>query len=126
MPKRYDLMYQCLNALSGTLTDAGLERMRAGVVRNGLLEIEVGMEDLEAHEESARFVDTLVMRLQRDHGIRAKAIRMPDGRNAGSNVHPWDLVAMNHDGSEEPLPIAVRCRCKTSGKTVSTLHIVLG
>lgn len=124
--KRYDLMYQCLNALSNTLIDAGLDRMQTAVVRNELLEVEIGMEGLDAHEESARFVDTLVMHLQRDHDVRAKADRMPDGQNAGSNVHPWDLSVVNYGGTEDRLPIAVRCRCNTSGRTVSTLHIVLG
>ena len=126
MTKRTDLMHQCLEALSSTLMDAGLERLQAAVVRGGVLEVEVGMEDLDAHEETARFVDTLVMHLQRDHDIHARAERCQDGQNAGSNVHPYDLFVVLPDGTEEQLPIGIRCRCKTSGRIVSRLHIVLG
>lgn len=126
MRKRFDLMYQCLDALSRTLADAGLERAAISLVRHGLLEVEVAMEGLNAHEESARFVDTVVMHLRRAHGVSAEAVRLPDGQNAGSNVHPWKLVVSDGGASEELLPLGIRCRCRTSGKKVSTLHIVLG
>ncbi|MFH1047800.1 MAG: hypothetical protein V1738_05855 [Patescibacteria group bacterium] len=124
--KRIDLLHQCLKAVSLTLIDAGLMQSKFVVGRYGLAEIEVDMADVDGHDESNRFVETVVMHLQRDCGLPAWPVRLADGENAGSRVHPWKLFVTNDDGGEDVLPFSISCRCNTSGKTFSVLHIVLG
>jgi len=124
MEKRLDLMHSCIVALSRTLTDAGLEKV-AAAMRLGLLEINIDMNDVEAHEESARFVETVVVHL-RALNVEARIDRLPDCHNIGDNIHPYDLIVTNPDGSESLLPMRFRCICITSGQIVSTLHVVLG
>ncbi|MBU0624718.1 hypothetical protein KKF05_00030 [Patescibacteria group bacterium] len=124
MDKRLDLMHDCIIALTKTLTDAGLEQFGA-VIRYNFLEIEIDMNDVEAHEETARFVETVAMHLQRLN-INAIVHRLPDCKNIGNNIHSWSLTVVGSDDSSSLLPIKFRCICNTAGRIRSSLHVILG
>ncbi len=124
MEKRIDLMHQCVVALSDTLIDTGLDRF-GGALRYGKLEITIAMNDVEPHEESVRFVETLVLHL-RERGVYAAYERQDDCHNVGDNTHPYNFVVLGDDGDQQLLPIAARCICRTAGRRISVLHVVLG